>query len=402
MDDMYSYASSAVNSNQPNNTANEQAEENDIVLKAFNSFGWGQRFSSLLDTVKKQSEAIVDVTRRDLEDFAHVLREDNATPTRDMNSSEASSSTVTAEKEPADETNNNSTGFAALRESLNKISTIDLNSLREGLGNTLNQSLPTQLTSVRLPENIDISQLRTEMAQGTRFAEQYLQKFGTEVVDVLSKTITVLEPDSGDERSRESGESTRHVYATRKESLLAKMRADPDTYLQDPAKTVAGDTSKLKVLETFNAGFSIDAYTEEIARLLDEFPQVREMMNDLVPVQVNYTAFWQRYFYHVWVIEQDEQKRQMIVKGVDDDDDDADFKWDSDDEDVVQKTPDQQKSKGKASSDGKGSDTEFSNISEPVSTEPSLVSPPLRSQTDGEEWVKPEVKNKTDSDSDWE
>ena len=59
----------------------------------------------------------------------------------------------------------------------------------------------------------------------------------------------------------------------------------------------------------------------------------------------------------------------------------------------------------KTSTDGKGgSDTEFSNISEPVSTEPSLVSPPLKSQTDGDDWVKPDVakSNKTDSDSDWE
>ena len=124
-----------------------------------------------------------------------------------MNASEASHSTITPENTDEPTT---TTGFAALRESLNKISTIDLNSLREGLGNTLNQSLPTQLASVRLPENIDISQLKTEMAQGTRFAEQYLQKFGTEVIDVLSKTITVMEPaDSGDERN--SGESARRV-----------------------------------------------------------------------------------------------------------------------------------------------------------------------------------------------
>ncbi|KAI7854715.1 hypothetical protein BDC45DRAFT_507941 [Circinella umbellata] len=423
MDDMYQYASSAVNSNQPSNS-NDRAEENDIVLQAFNNFGWSQRFNSLLDTVKKQSEVIVDVTRKDLEGFAHVLREDNATSTstsgttatRDMSSSDASSSTATisAEKPSTTEDNNDNTattattGFAALRESLNKISTIDFNSLREGLGNTLNQSLPAQLSSVRLPENLDINQLKAEMAQGTRFAEQYLLKFGTEVVDVLSKTITVLEPHSSDEEQggRGSSESARRVYATRKESLLAKMRTNPNTYLQDPAKDLTGDEKKLKVLKTFNAGFSIDSYTEEIARLLDEYPEMREMMNDLVPVQIDYTSFWQRYFYQVWSIEQDEQKRQMIVKGVDDDDDDADFKWDSDDEDMMQqKTSSDVTKDKKTSTDGKGgSDTEFSNISEPVSTEPSLVSPPLKSQTDGDDWVKPDVakSNKTDSDSDWE
>ena len=174
------------------------------------------------------------MTRKDLEGFANVLREDNATSTstsgtttaRDMSSSDASSSTATASTEkPATIGDDNddtattttagtgTTGFAALRESINKISTIDLNSLREGLGNTLNQSLPAQLSSVRLPENIDINQLKAEMAQGTRFAEQYLSKFGTEVVDALSKTITILEPDNSDEEQggRTSSESGRRV-----------------------------------------------------------------------------------------------------------------------------------------------------------------------------------------------
>ena len=63
--------------------------------------------------------------------------------------------------------------------------------------------------------------------------------------------------------------------------MLAKIRTNPDSYLQDPAKDLTGDVKKLKVLETFNAGFSIDSYTEEIARLLDEYPEMRGMMNDL-------------------------------------------------------------------------------------------------------------------------
>lgn len=53
-----------------------------------------------------------------------------------------------------------------------------------------------QLSSaVRLPENMDLARLREEMDQGTRFAEQYMQKFGADVMQVLSKTITVLDPE---------------------------------------------------------------------------------------------------------------------------------------------------------------------------------------------------------------
>lgn len=55
----------------------------------------------------------------------------------------------------------------------------------------------------------------------------------------------------------------------------------------------------------------------------------------LVPVQVSYTTFWQRYFYHLWKIEKDEEKRRLIVKGVQDEDDtEEDFQWDSEDEEA--------------------------------------------------------------------
>ena len=204
------------------------------------------------------------------------------------------------------------------------------------------------------------------------------------------------------------------------------MRVDPETYMQEPEDS--------KVHETFNAGFNIQEYTDEIASLLKQHTDLENIMHELgkrhwyydllfyliwhvVPVKVDYTTFWKRYFYRAWCIEQDEQKRQMIVKGAHEHDDEADFKWDSDEEDeedhskIPTKDDQQQehdKNKSKQSTDSKGgSDTDFSNISEPVSTEPSLVSPPLKSQTDGDDWVKADPKKKTgndddDSDSDWE
>lgn len=56
MDDMYQYAASAVNSNNKEQASSSQQtqEENDVILKAFNNIGWGQKWSSLVDTVKKQ------------------------------------------------------------------------------------------------------------------------------------------------------------------------------------------------------------------------------------------------------------------------------------------------------------------------------------------------------------
>lgn len=57
MDDMYQYAASAVDSNNKKST-NNVPEEEDVILKAFNNMGWGKKWSSLVDTVKKQVKKI--------------------------------------------------------------------------------------------------------------------------------------------------------------------------------------------------------------------------------------------------------------------------------------------------------------------------------------------------------
>lgn len=57
MDDLYQFTADAVNQNKGGEDAEKQRhqqEQDDIVLKAFNSFGFSKRWDSLLDTVKKQ------------------------------------------------------------------------------------------------------------------------------------------------------------------------------------------------------------------------------------------------------------------------------------------------------------------------------------------------------------
>lgn len=54
MDDMYQYAASAVNSNNKEQVPAAVSEEDDVIIKAFNNIGWGKKWSSLVDTVKKQ------------------------------------------------------------------------------------------------------------------------------------------------------------------------------------------------------------------------------------------------------------------------------------------------------------------------------------------------------------
>lgn len=97
----------------------------------------------------------------------------------------------------------------AIRENLARINTVNFTSLRDGLTHTLNQTLPTQITSVRLPENMDLTLLKEGLANGTRSAEQYLQNFGTDVIAALKSTVTVLGPEEEQSSSSNTSDMNR-------------------------------------------------------------------------------------------------------------------------------------------------------------------------------------------------
>jgi hypothetical protein len=175
------------------------------------------------------------------------------------------------------------------------------------------------------------------------------------------------------------------------------MQSNENTYLQEPEL----DDQEKKLLDTFNSSFHIDEYTDEIAQLLDTYPHLRDMMDRLVPVQVSYALFWQRYFYHAWKIDQDEQKRQLIVQNVQkdqQDDEEADFKWDSDEEDNATVKQSDTTNNNRTSTSNSEDTDDFSHISD----EPTSSTASVKAE---DEWVKAEKKKSDDdedSDSDWE
>ncbi|KAI8382446.1 AMMECR1 domain-containing protein [Blakeslea trispora] len=208
---------------------------------------------------------------------------------------------------------------------------------------------------------MDLTQLKEDLTNGTRSAEQYLQKFGADVMFALKQAVTVLEPEEeqGSEESEHPTQAAR-IYATRKDALLAKMQNNSATYLEEPVVKDA------KVLDTFNSTFHIEEYTDEIAQLLNDYPNLREMMDKL------------RYFYHAWSIEQDEKKRQLIVQQPNEDD--ADFKWDSDEDDNVTVKEENPKQKQRSSEDT----DDFSHLS-------SSTNSPTSGKAD-DDWVRAEKK----------
>ena len=110
---------------------------------------------------------------------------------------------------------------------------------------------------------------------------------------------------------------------SRVDSLLSELHSNPDAFLSDP------HSSEEPSFTTWQQDFSADKSTDDIAALLERYPDLRSQMDSLVPEKVSYKDFWMRYFFQKSKIDEDEAKRkQLFQSGVDE----SDFDWGEDDE----------------------------------------------------------------------
>lgn len=110
---------------------------------------------------------------------------------------------------------------------------------------------------------------------------------------------------------------------SRVDSLLSELHSNPDAFLNDP------HSSEEPSFTTWQQDFSADKSTDDIAALLERYPDLRAQMDRLVPEKVSYKDFWMRYLFQKSKIDADETKRkQLFQSGVDE----SDFDWGEDDE----------------------------------------------------------------------
>lgn len=91
-----------------------------------------------------------------------------------------------------------------------------------------------------------------------------------------------------------------------------------------------------------NDEFLVDAHTDEISALLQQYPVLKNTMNDLVPVQVPYKTFWARYFAADAKLKTAElqrkalleQEKKPLLDKLDDskETEDEEFNWDDDED----------------------------------------------------------------------
>ncbi|KAF9933384.1 hypothetical protein FBU30_005593 [Linnemannia zychae] len=191
-------------------------------------------------------------------------------------------------------------------------------------------------------------------------AEQYVNKFGAGMANFINNAVVVSAPE---EKDNATPRSKRMVF-DRKAAILEKLRNDPETYTVDPMTTIAdNDIKGLERYKYFLQTFNLAEYQQRISRLLNEYPEVKVLMNKLVPAEVeDEELFWLRYHFRLFEIEEEEKRRKKLVQEVGADLAEDEFSWDNEDDD----DEDEKKAEGQGSATPKAEKKMLHNVTPKV------------------------------------
>ncbi|XP_051946421.1 BSD domain-containing protein 1 [Xyrauchen texanus] len=97
---------------------------------------------------------------------------------------------------------------------------------------------------------------------------------------------------------------TTEVYDSSKARLYS-LQADPATYCNEP-------DGPPHQFDAWLSSFSLEERKAEISELLVNIPAIRALYTKMVPAAVAHSEFWQRYFYKVFQLEQEEARRVAL------------------------------------------------------------------------------------------
>lgn len=257
-------------------------------------------------------------------------------------------------------------------------------------------------------DNLDKDLEKIEVAAGS-----YLSKFGKDFKSIVKEAITVAAPnDTSYDRQAKSpsissndGEDLpsevlfnvpedirNQIYSTRLDAQLHALHTSTEPFLT---------TTKEDGFDDFAQSFNVSFHTDEIAKDLDKYAQLRTLMESLVPEKISYDQFWTKYYYMRKQLAEQEQKRKMLLEKATLDES-ADISWDDEDEDEVddpKQTPkpskDQEQPPSKTASSRPSSEESYDLVSKNSSTADLKPKPDSKQQP-------PNQNDEEDDDDDWE
>ncbi|KAJ7647176.1 hypothetical protein FB45DRAFT_892633 [Roridomyces roridus] len=204
----------------------------------------------------------------------------------------------------------------------------------------------------------------------------------------------------GKEKAGRQTADAQLAVATRAEALLKRLKHDSEIIKHDP-ETDAKELYAQWLATSMTGGIDGEEWTVKITAVMNETADglaLKANHDALVPTEMTRETFWQRYFFRVHQIEQEEEKRKALLQRSAENEED--FSWE-DEEEPLSTT------KESAAPNDKPTQ-EVLSVPSSETTTPATTSPRESSEdsfdvvSDNQEKPKQKTAESEDGDSDWE
>ncbi|KAJ3174333.1 hypothetical protein HDU88_000301 [Geranomyces variabilis] len=304
------------------------------------SGGWGSMWGGWVDTVKKQSEAVVDIYKRDISEFVATVASESSSQFEKISDTikDTIHEITSPEPQEGEEADPDDPRASERRASAMNIGDMSVAAAVPDMTTPTRHKGGEEKEAAGLGVAIPTLDLGAKLAKLDDFADkadELLLKFGSGVSSFLSNAVTIIPGQiAGAEKQTpaKAPVAKRNIIFNRKTALVTSLRTDAATYA-----TPATDDARF---QSFAAAFVVgDKEKAQIAKILEETPEVRDILQRLVPSEISYATFWQRYFFRVSELEREEETRKQLLAKAKaatadgaGDEDEEDFSWGSEDE----------------------------------------------------------------------
>ncbi|KAF5393224.1 hypothetical protein D9757_000709 [Collybiopsis confluens] len=438
--------SSGFSTPPPNQSEQSLDEEVNQVIGQLGRFWGGFKKQATLEVARKDFSDVVLQAQKELNKFTGDAADEQpiasgSNPGEPEPQPRASSETLKQESPPENET-------ASSNHSVQNFFSRLQSSLPPNVVSTVQANLPESLKHIS--ENTDFVQLRSSLTaefqrlQGvTRTqAEDYVHKSEVllrdamkEAGEVLRDAVKVLPPDvgtfsdsglvwdgsdmwmlpsdSGDPLSSDKGKgklNSQSAVATRADALLKRLRSDPEILKHDPE----GDGGVQEIylqwfaleVDSRDSGLENLYWKEKMDEILksDEGRPLRATMDALVPSTLSHDVFWKRYFFRVYQIQTEEEKRKALLHSTVESEEEFSWEDDEGDDNAAPKKDKNERTQPSASVTARSPEPS-SQANTPANTSPRESSEESYDVVSGNVSASGEAKKmveESDGDSDWE
>lgn len=187
----------------------------------------------------------------------------------------------------------------------------DASTSKEGEGSETTEKTAQESEGVLARLRSQATMRLKEIQKAEDAADEALLKFGTNMRNFLADAIKVAPSAEGEQGSTvlfesKDSQGKRVIHTTRFDAQLHVIHSTLDSFSKD---------SEGEEWKSWKETFDVEKKTEEIAKDLEKYEELRSAMEKLVPDQVAYKDFWTRYYFLRHSIETAEARRRDLLKG---------------------------------------------------------------------------------------